>query len=147
MRAIRLMSGLLLLHAVTGHAALGGLPDAFNTEGTKVVASMSSAVSNYVVRDTTLSTGTHVREYLSGSGIVFAVTWEGPVLPDMKSLLGRHFDTLVAESAKTPKAGRSRMDIDHPEVVINSGGHMRAYEGSAWIPAQFPTGFTADDVR
>jgi hypothetical protein len=39
------------------------------------------------------------------------------------------------------------MAIDLPEVVINSGGHMRAFEGSAWIPAEFPAGFTADDVR
>ncbi len=147
MRAIYFLQVAWLLQAGVGHAALGGSPDAFNSEGTKVVASVSSAVSSYVVRDTTLSTGTHVREFISGSGVVFAVTWEGPVLPDMKSLLGRHFNTMLAESEKTPKAGRSRLEIDQPEVVINMGGHMRAYEGSAWVPAQFPAGFTANDVR
>lgn len=135
----------LLLVACPGvsHAALEGLPEQFKTEGTTVV----SSVSNYITRDTTLATGTHVREYVSGSGVVFAVTWDGPFLPDLKALLGKHFDTMVAESARRPRAGRSNIEVNRPEVVINSGGHMRAFEGSAWIPAEFPAGVTADDVR
>jgi hypothetical protein len=138
---------LLLAHAGLSHAALGGHSEQFNTEGTTVVSSVSSAVSNYVIRDTTLASGTRVREYISGSGVVFAVTWEGPVLPNLKALLGRYFDTMLAESARKPRAGRAHLAITRPEVVINSGGHMRAFEGSGWIPAEFPSGFTADDVR
>lgn len=134
---------LMLACSDVSHAALGGLPEQFNTEGTTVV----SSISNYVARDTTLATGTHVREFVSARGIVFAVTWDGPILPDLKALLGKHFDTMVAESARMPRAGRSQMAVDRPEVVINSGGHMRAFEGSAWVPAEFPAGFTADDVR
>ena len=147
MRAMQFFSALLLAYAGVSHAALGGLPEQFNTEGATVASSVSSAGSNYVMRDTTLATGTHVREYVSGSGVVFAVTWDGPFLPDLKALLGKYFDTMGAESARVPRAGRSPMAINLPEVVINSGGHMRAFEGSAWIPAEFPTGFTADDVR
>ena len=147
MRVAPLFSALLLVYASASHAALGGLPEQFNTEGTTVVSSVSSAMSNYVTRDTTLATGTHVREFVSGSGVVFAVTWDGPILPDLKALLGKYFDTMVAESARMPKAGRSHIAINLPEVIINSGGHMRAFEGSAWIPAEFPVGFTADDVQ
>jgi Protein of unknown function (DUF2844) len=147
MRAAPFFSALLLAYAGVSHAALGGPPEQFNTEGTTVASSVSSAVSNYVTRDTTLAAGTHVREFVSGSGVVFAVTWDGPFLPDLKALLGKYFATMGAESAKVPRAGRSHMAIDLPEVVINSGGHMRAFEGSAWIPAEFPAGFTADDVR
>jgi hypothetical protein len=147
MRAAPFFSALLLAYAGVSHAALGGLPEQFNTEGTMVVSSVTSGGPNWVTRDTTLSTGTRVREYISDSGVVFALTWEGPVLPDLKALLGKHFDTMVAESARAPRAGRSHLAVNVPEVVINSGGHMRAFEGSAWIPAQFPAGFTADDVR
>lgn len=147
MRAMAFFSAIMLAYAGAGHAALGGLPEQFGSEGATVVSSASAAASNYLTRDTTLATGTQVREYVSGSGVVFAVTWEGPILPDLKALLGKHFDTMVAESARLPKAGRSRIAINRPEVVINSGGHMRAFEGSAWIPAEFPAGFTADGVR
>ena len=140
-------AALLLAYAGASHAALGGVPEPFDTQGAMAAPSVTSTVSNYVTRDTTLATGTQVREYVSGSGVVFAVTWHGPVLPDLKALLGKYFDTMVAESARLPRAGRSPLAINRPEVVINSGGHMRAFEGSAWIPAEFPAGFTADDVR
>ena len=147
MRATPFFSAMLLAYAGVSHAALGGSPEQFNTESTAPVSSESAAVSNYIVRDTTLATGTHVREFVSGSGVVFAVTWNGPFLPDLKALLGKHFDTMAAESARLPRAGRSRTAVNQPEVVINSGGHMRAFEGSAWVPAEFPAGFTSDDVR
>ena len=144
LRATQFYPALLLAYVGGSYAALGGLPEQFNTEATTVV---STVMSNYVRRDTTLATGTHVREYVSDSGIVFAVTWDGPFLPNLKALLGKHFDTMRAESAKKPGAGRSHLAMDSPEIVINSGGHMRAYEGSAWIPAEFPSGFTADDMH
>jgi hypothetical protein len=137
----------LLAYTNISHAELGGFPEQFNTEGTTVVSSVSHAESNYVLRDTTLATGTQVREYVSNSGVVFAVTWDGPFLPDLKALLGKYFDTMAAESARVPRAGRSNIAVSVPEVVIHSGGHMRAFEGSAWIPAEFPAGFTTNDVR
>lgn len=146
-RVVPFVSILLLAYAGVSHAALGGLPEQFDTAGTAVVSSLSSAMPNYTVRDTTLATGTHVREYISAGDIVFAVAWDGPMLPDLKALLGQYFDAMVAESASKPRAGRARIRVSRPEVVIHSGGHMRAFEGSAWIPGQFPAGFTAADVR
>jgi hypothetical protein len=138
---------LLLACAGASHAALGGPPEQFDAQGTTVASVVSAAGSKYLTRDTTLATGTRVREYVSDRGVVFALTWEGPVLPDLKALLGKYFDTMVAESARLPRAGRSHLGVNDPEVVIYSGGRMRAFEGSAWIPAEFPAGFAAEDVR
>lgn len=146
-RAAPLISALLMVYAGVSHAALGGLPERFNTEGTAVVSSVSSAMPNYTLRETTLATGTQVREYISASGSVFALAWNGPMLPDLKALLGEYYDAMAAESARMPRAGRSHLGVNLPDVVIHSGGHMRAFEGSAWIPAQLPAGFTAHDVR
>ncbi|MHB8667589.1 MAG: DUF2844 domain-containing protein [Burkholderiales bacterium] len=146
-RALPLFSVLLLAYAGVSQAALGGLPERFDTEGTAVASTLSTTMPNYTVRETTLATGTQVREYISSAGIVFAVAWNGPMLPDLKALLGPYFDAMVAESASKPSAGRARIRVSRPEVVIHSGGHMRAFEGSAWIPGQFPAGFSADDVR
>lgn len=147
MRTLPFAAAVLLAYAVAGHAALGGPPAQFGSDSTTVVSSVTSGASNYTTLDTTLPTSTHVREYVSGTGIVFAVSWDGPFLPDLRALLGKHFDTLVAESAKTPRAGTSQLSVNRPEVVIFSGGHMRAFEGRAWVPAQFPAGFTANDIR
>jgi len=147
MRAAPFISILLLAYAGASHAALGGPPQQFDTQATTVVPSATPAGTSYITRDTTLASGTRVREYVSAGGLVFALTWDGPTLPDLKALLGKYFDTMAAESARMPQAGRSSMAISLPEVVINSGGRMRAFEGSAWIPAEFPAGFTAGDVR
>ena len=141
------LAALLLACGGTGHAALGGLPESFNSADARAVTGVSVTAPNYVRRETTLPSGTLVREYISVTGIVFAVAWEGPVLPDLKSLLGKYFETLVAESTKAPKAGRSSVAIEQQGVFIYSGGRMRAFEGAAWIPAQLPAGFRADDVR
>ena len=137
----------LLAYAGAGHAALGGLPTRFEAGSTTVASSMMSGVSSYTRLDTTLPTGTHVREYVAGTGIVFAVSWDGPFLPDLQALLGTHFDTMVAESAKIPRAGNSQLSVNRPDVVIFSGGHMRAFEGRAWLPAEFPAGFSTSDLR
>jgi len=147
MQAAPILSVLLLAYAGAGHAALGGAPEHYATAATTVSKGVTAAGANYLVRETTLVTGTRVSEYLAAGGAVFAVAWDGPMLPDLKALLGKYFDAMTAESARAPRAGRGRLAVNLPEVVINSGGHMRAFEGSAWIPAQLPAGFSADDLR
>jgi hypothetical protein len=143
--ALRFLAALMLARAGAGHAALGGPPEQFDAP--TQVSSVSSAAASYLIRDTTLASGTQVREYVSDAGLVFALSWNGPMLPNLKALLGKHFDAMVAESARMPRAGRAQLAVNEPEVVIHSGGHMRAFEGSAWIPALLPAGFSADDVR
>jgi hypothetical protein len=147
MRALRLFSALLLAYAGAGHAALGGPPTPGSAQETTILSGATLTGSIYATYITTLASGTQVNEYVAAPGIVFAVSWSGPVLPDLKALLGKYFDTLVAEQARTPRAGRSHIGVDLPEVVIHSGGHMRAFEGSAWIPAELPAGFNADELR
>ena len=147
MRPTLLAVAALLAHASAGHAELGGLPAEFESGSTTIVSNVASASSNYTVRDTTLPAGTRVREYIAGTGIVFGVAWDGPFLPDLNVLLGKHFDAMAAESAKAPKAGRSRLTVVRPDVVILSGGHMRAFEGRAWVPTELPAGVSTDVVR
>ena len=147
MRIATPLAALLLAYVGASHAALGGPPEQFAAESSVAVSNATASGSRYVTRETSLATGTLVREYVSDGGIVFALTWEGPVMPDLRSLLEKYFDAMVNESARMPRAGRSQLAVDNQDVVIHSGGHMRAFEGSAWIPAALPAGFSADDVR
>ena len=140
-------ANLLLAYAGGAHAELGGAPARFEAGSTTSASSVAAAGSGYTLLDTALPTGTHVREYVARSGSVFAVGWDGPFLPDLQALLGAHFETMVAESAKTPRAGNSQLAVNRPDVVILSGGHMRAFEGRAWLPAELPAGLSASDIR
>src|SRR5580698_5630048 len=45
----------------------------------------------YTIHELKSPLGTVVREYVSPGGRVFAVSWQGPFLPDMKQILGRYF--------------------------------------------------------
>ena len=144
---------LLLLQSTAAYAALGAAPSNFGAtqparlSAHRLEAASSAAASNYTVNETTLDSGTVVREYVAASGAVFAVSWNGPAIPDLRTLLGAHFDTMVRQAAKRPHAGHSQFTLNQSDVVIESGGHMRAYVGRAWIPDQLPAGFASADIN
>jgi len=69
----------------------------------------------------TMSSGTVVEEYLNASGVVVAVAWSGPQMPDMASLLESRFASVTA---------RGSLD---PDLVVSSRGHMHAFHGVAYL--------------
>jgi len=107
----------------------------------------TSSGAAYSVSTTTLASGTTVREYVGANGIVFAVAWNGPFLPDLRELLGQHFAAFTSESARLPKAGRGPVRVAQPDVTIESTGHMRAYAGRAWVNSLLPAGFDKDTIE
>jgi len=129
-------------------AALGGAASTFSGASRTLAArslaatsTSTSATVNYTVTTSTLDSGTVVREYASGAGVVFGVTWRGPIMPDLQTLLGSHFSTMTTAAAARPRAGHSSLNVSGDDIVIQSGGHMRAYRGKAWIPSTLPAGF------
>lgn len=134
------------------YAALGGAPSTFGTapsalKARSLAATSTTAATTYSVSESTLASGTVIREYTSSSnGAVFAVSWTGKTIPDLQTLLGSHFSTMTDAAAKRPKAGRSQLAVTGSDIVIVSGGHMRAYSGRAWIPSALPAGFTAANI-
>lgn len=104
-------------------------------------------VASYTVNETTLDSGTLVREYVGADGSVFAVSWNGPFLPDLRTLLGAQFATLTAENAVRAKGSRGQVRIARNDVVIESGGHMRAWVGRAWLVGALPAGFDTGAIQ
>jgi hypothetical protein len=129
-------------------ASLGGAPTDFGGQPTRQARSLAAgAPANFTVQVTTLPSGTVVREYIAPGGAVFAVSWQGPFLPDLRTLLAQYFDVLTAETARRPKAGNSQLRVDRPDVTIESSGHMRAYFGRAWLTGALPAGFSSADIE
>lgn len=144
----------LLLASLPCAASLGGAPSPFaggaSVRHAQTLAAASAAstagAAAYDVRTTVLEGGTTVREYVA-NGVVFAVAWSGQFQPDLRALLGQHFTTLTAETAKRPHAGRSQVHIAQGGVTIESTGHMRAHAGRAWVASLLPAGFDTDDIE
>jgi Protein of unknown function (DUF2844). len=122
-------------------AALGGAPARLQEHAVKATSGkVSTATGSYTVMQKELDSGTTVHEYLDSAGTVFAVSWSGPFLPDLKEILGPHFDTM-AQAGKRRDQQRSRLAVRRSDVVIISDGRMGAFEGRAWVPAKVPAGF------
>ena len=154
-RALLLMLFLSLLQGALAYAALGGAPSNFGPQVApqlrqgehSLAATSNDASAVYTVSQTKLDSGTVVREYSNAKGVVFAVSWNGPFLPDLRTLLGEQFDTMTKAAAQHPKAGHSQLAVERPDVVIVSNGHMRAFTGRSWIPSALPSGFSTGNIE
>ncbi|MDB5947275.1 MAG: hypothetical protein JWQ33_2301 [Ramlibacter sp.] len=112
-----------------------------------LIAANAIAGPDYTELKTTLDSGTEVREYLTVDGRVFAVSWAGPSLPDLRAILGPHFQTLLNHERLRRPGARSPLHVQQDGVVIFMAGRMGAFEGRAWLPALLPTGFKTTDLR
>jgi hypothetical protein len=91
-----------------------------------------------------------VHEYVTRSGQVFAVTWQGPTPPNLQQLLGTYFSRLqaaaVAQHQINPGIHR-QLQIDAADLVVESVGRMRDFRGVAYLPALMPSGVTPADLQ
>jgi len=106
----------------------------------------SSQRTSYRVHEIQLPSGTVLREYVAAGGSVFAVTWSGPAVPNLRQALGRYFDVYVT-AAQAQHGGRHHLQIRKSDFVIEVGGHMRAFSGRAYLPQALPAGMSADELR
>ncbi len=137
-------------------AALGQAPSAApvlatasSVPGARRLAAASAPRSDlYTVHETVLETGTSVLEYASASGVVFAVVWRGPVLPDLSALLGNYFDTFKTETDQARALGKrgSPASVLRDTLVLRSSGRMRNFSGYAYAPGLIPAGVNIKDV-
>lgn len=148
--ALRTAFGVALLassFALPAFAALGGDATSIDADAAKMKGqARATAVAGYTVKEITLPSGTVLREYVSAEGKVFAVTWQGMTPPDLQQTLGTYFEQFKAAAA-APHAGHHHLSINQPELVLSTGGHMRAMNGKAYVPALLPPNFSVDDIK
>jgi hypothetical protein len=110
------------------------------------VSIKATDLGTYRVHESALRSGTVVREYAAPNGNVFAVTWRGPFVPNLKQLLGRYFEEYAA-GAKTNRMDRHHLEVRQSDLVVQVGGHMRATAGRAYLPQGLPAGVTPGDLQ
>ncbi|QBR00507.1 DUF2844 domain-containing protein [Paraburkholderia pallida] len=141
------------LAAVPAWAALGGapaFPQAQRTPGTRVMAAASSVAVPWTVTTTTLDTGTVIHEYLDANGTVFAVSWRGPRVGSLDTLLGSYFPSWqkgLAAAHAARGGGYGPVAVHQDDLVVETGGHMGALTGRAWLPKALPLGMSADQIQ
>lgn len=93
-----------------------------------------------------LPSGTIVTEYTNAGGAVYAVTWHGPSLPNLRQVLGSYF-AAYQTAAQTPVARHRLVRVNNADLVVESSGKMRAFVGRAWVPGLLPSGVTPADIQ
>lgn len=101
--------------------------------------------SNYTLHELQSDNGVVVREFVSPSGTVFGVAWQGPVLPDLQQVLGTHFDGYV--QALRQKRARGPRSAQYGNLVVQVSGHQRAVAGRAYLEDAVPAGVRPEEVQ
>jgi len=94
------------------------------------------------------SDSTVVREYVSPSGIVFGIAWNGLIHPDLTQLLGAYAGEYQEALRQTPRQlGRRRLQVKTNRVVVEKWGHMRNLQGRTYAPDLIPPGVNIDEIK
>lgn len=143
-----LLLGALFLITSPGFATLGEDVSSIQSDQVRMKA-VRRVVPNqsFSVHEMQMPTGTTVREFVSPAGMVFGITWQGAFAPDLRQLLGEHFEEYV-QAARTPSSRRGRgLHIEAGDLVFESGGHMRFITGRAYLRSKLPQGIGSDALR
>jgi len=144
-----LVAGLVVAGVAAGPAAasLGGTRATIEADRAALKGERNvSTATGYEVQEIATPGGGRVREYLTTDGTVFAVSWKGPSIPDLRQLLGTYYERF-AQATAAPHAGRHReLRVEQPGLVVQSGGRMRNFYGRAWDPQLLPPNFSPASI-
>ena len=130
-------------------AELGGTVDSAQNDAVHLQGTLHSVASQgYTLHEIRVPTSHAVREYASADGKIFGISWEGPTIPDLRQLLGeKYFAKFQQAAAERKRYGRGPVLIETPEFVFQQTGHMRAFQGRAYLPRSLPQGVDASVIR
>jgi hypothetical protein len=138
---------LAALWSCVASATLGEEESSIGAEPQLANASIKeTAHGSYRVHEILQPSGTVIREYAGLDGKVFAVTWHGPFSPNLRQTLGSYFEQYAA-AAPAGRQDRNHLQVRTGNLVVQVGGHMRAYGGRAYLPEALPSGVTAGDLE
>jgi len=145
----------LLLVCTEAAAALGKAPSTLFASpmsaaptARMLAATSGTQVIGYTQHAVLLESGTTVQEYATPAGVVFAVVWRGPVLPDLSALLGDYFNGFKAQTEQDRAIGKrgSPVNLLSDKLVVRSSGRMRSFSGYAYAPDLMPAGLDIKNV-
>ncbi len=139
----------ILAAAQPTQATLGEPVDSVTSDQKALSAALGAktARTGYTVQEV-VSDSVRVREYISPSGVVFGIAWNGLIHPDLSPLLGSYAGEYREALRQTPrKPGRRSSKVKTNRLVVEKWGHMRNLQGRAYAPALIPPGVSVDEIK
>jgi hypothetical protein len=151
--ALALLATLLascLLLGAPAQAALGGSVDSVAADTSALRGQLrTTGFIDYDMHQIT-SGSLVVTEYATRAGQVFAITWHGPLPPNLQQLLGSYFPRFQSAAAAAHQAspGIHRVfRLEQSDLVIRQAGRLRAFGGIAYLPALVPGDVSIDQLQ
>ncbi|HXN10913.1 MAG TPA: DUF2844 domain-containing protein [Steroidobacteraceae bacterium] len=144
----RLLAAMMLTTGVA-EACLGGNAASVQADAAALGGEVrTSTLLGYDVQEIDVPGGLSVREFVGRDGIVFGLGWSGPAPADLPQLLGDYLAEFTAGAAAAARPGLRRgVRIELPDLVVEAGGHLRAYTGRALLPALLLAGVAPADIH
>lgn len=147
MRIFLCIVAAVLLGTAPAWAVLGEYENSVATDQQRVQGrTLEIARQGYHIQEITAPNQTTIKEYVSPDGMVFAVSWNSFTMPNLQQLLGSYY-AQFRQSAQSGRRHRGPLIIRTDSLVLESGGHMRAFHGRAYAPKLMPAGVTAKEVQ
>lgn len=128
----------LILASAPAWAVLGKPVTSVHTDQLRTGGQLRAVYrSGYTVQQITQPDGLVVEEYVSPAGMVFGVSWHGPVMPKLADLLGAYFQDFQ-QAGHSAARRRRAVVLRSDRVVVESGGHPRGFHGRAYVPSLVP---------
>lgn len=148
----------LAIAAQAAHAQLGSTVQMSNATSATSTASGDPAADTVIHQagndalQWQESTDTHrirVRQYVTAEGKVYAVSWDGPAMPDVAALLGTWFGAYQTSAVAAQAGAQSlhSLHVERSDLVVETAVRLRDFTGRAWLPAAIPPGVTTDDIQ
>ena len=102
---------------------------------------------SYAIHELAMPSGIRLRHFVGGDGKVFAVSWSGGWRPNLREVMGSHYDDFIAATRGKPiKRGVARVETRGMVVVM--GGPQRAFFGHVYLTDMVPADFlsTSNDL-
>jgi hypothetical protein len=151
LKGITTMLGCVVWALTSSHAwaVLGQAPTTYpSNTASAFSAPTSAATSLYTTTTVTIDSGVVIKEFTRPDGLVFAVSWRGPVLPDLSTLLGTYFPVFMRANEEARATGRrgSPVSVARDGLVVQASGRRPHFFGYAYITHLTPAGINVKDV-
>ena len=145
--ALAVLSVWVFFSANPARAALGEHVASVERDQAVLHGSRATALlQNYNIEEIVSASGATVREYVTHTGDVFAVTWSGSQTPNLKLLLGGHFEDYVS-AARSHRGSHHVLSIDSPSLVMTVVRFQRSASGQVYLPRLMPRGVARRELR
>lgn len=142
-----LAAGLAGLLPQPARAALGGDLGSVDRDHAALQAQrVVTPMPSYDRHELTAASGLRIREYVDRSGRVFAVSWQGPQLPDLGQLLGVYAERYAA-AVRARQGTHRRLVLRAPDFELSAVRLPRGWSGLALLPAALPADLSREELR